>query len=264
MKKILIIIGTVIVLSAGIPLIGSIFILQGIQKDSAGNFPKDPALWKQYVFEKGEPWNQANREMIYYGYKLPTDGDIQKLKQSVDLTRHYPAIMKADFAPGPIPNTNELLYFSDELVDLGVNTYWVIGEYRIKDNKIYQFAPLFNQVGFPGVLSQEDAKKMLAWRILLAKKAGFATILIPDLPSMSNVGRENFDIVKLKPEFEKLALDLAKLAEEYKSEYLSPVNEYEHMLFSNSYTIDEVAKLEKEFYDEIIPQIRQVYHGQFC
>lgn len=262
MSKKLLIAGIIIVVLVVLPIFGSIFISQGIQKDSVGNFPKDPSQWKQYVFEKGEPWAQANHEMIYYGYKLPTDREIQKLKNSVDLTRHYPETIKADFAPGVVPNTNELLYFSDELADLGVNTYWVIGEYRIENNKISQFMPLFNSVGFPGVLSQEDAKKVLAWRILLAKKAGFATILIPDLPSASNVGRENFDIVKLKPEFEKLALDLAKLAEQYQVEYLSPVNEYEHMLFSNSYTIDEVAQLEKEFYDEIIPQIRQIYHGK--
>lgn len=203
-----------------------------------------------------------NHEQTYFGYMAPTDGELKKLKSSVDLTRRYPKTLKAVFAPGPVPNTNEILYFSDELAELGINTYWVIGEYQIKNNKISQFLPTISRAGLPGELSQEDAKKVLAWRIMLAKKAGFATILIPDLPSVSNIGRDKFDIAKLKPEFEDLALDLAKLAEEYQVEYFSPVNEYEHMLFSNGYSIDEVAKLENEFYSEIIPKIRAIYQGK--
>lgn len=259
---VLVLVGIGAAIVFGIPVIISVFVAPNIKRDFYGSFPTGLAELKSYVFEKSEPWDQNKQGMKYFGYKAPTAAELKDLKASMDLTRRYPNTLKGVFSPGPIPNTIELLYFSDELADLGVNTYWVIGEYRLNNNKALQFMPGFNQIGFPQVLSQSDAEKMLAWRLLLAKKAGFASILIPDFPDAFNVGRANFDIAKLKPEFERVALDLAKLAEEYQAEYFAPVNEYDHMLYSNGYSMDEIAKLEREFYDELTPKIRKIYRGR--
>jgi len=112
------------------------------------------------------------------------------------------------------------------------------------------------------MLSQEDANKVLVWRILLAKKLGFTTILVPDYPSLFNVGRQNFDLAKVDPEFERIALEQAKIAEENGVEYFAPVNEYNHLLISNGYTIDEVVAHEKLFYGDLLPKIRAIYHGK--
>lgn len=171
MKKILLTVGIILVVIAiVIPLVVSVVIVPGIKRASYSGFPSDPAQRKEYVFKNSEPWDQSKQLMKYFGYLVPSDSELEKLKSITNLTRHYPETLKAVFSPGPLPNTVELLYFGNELADLGVNTYWVIGEYRIKDNYASQFMSGFNQAGFPGILSQDDAKKVLAWRILLAKK----------------------------------------------------------------------------------------------
>ncbi|MCL4416720.1 MAG: hypothetical protein M1365_08510, partial [Actinobacteria bacterium] len=221
MKKLLIILGIIVaIIVIGIPLFVSFFMLPAIRKDFYGGFPKDPAARKDYVFANSEPWDQNKQKMKYFGYKVPSDFELEQLKNSINLTRQYPTTIKAVFDPGVMANTINLIYYPDELASLGVNTYWVIGEYRLNNNKISQFMAGFNQSGFPTVLSEEDATRMLKWRILLAKKSGFATILIPDYPSANDIGRANFDVAKLKPEFERVALDLAKIGEEYQVEYL--------------------------------------------
>jgi len=262
MKKILYIflIITLIVIIA-IPLFVSTNILPNIKRETGGNFPKTLPEIKDYIDKNSEPWIQ-NQGMKYLGFEAPTESDLQDLKKGTDLTRHYPTTIKAIFDPGIISNTVDLLYYNDELADLGINTYWVIGEYRMQDYKVTQFSPSFSHLGFPLMLSQEDANKVLAWRILLAKKLGFATILIPDYPSLFNVGRQNFDLSKVEPEFERVALELAKIAEDYGVEYFAPVNEYNHLLVSNGYSIDELVQREKEFYGNLLPKVRSIYHGK--
>lgn len=159
-----------------IPILVSKFMLPEVKKEFAAAFPSgNLAAIKDYVDKNSEPWVQ-NQKMKYLGYDAPTEGDLQALKKSTDLTRHYPTAIKAVFDPGAISNSVDLLYYSDELADLGVNTFWVIGEYRMKNYHAYQFSPAFSQLGFPQLLSDADANKVLARRILLAKKLGFATI----------------------------------------------------------------------------------------
>lgn len=264
MKKLLIVTGIIIAtIALAVPIFVSSFILPNIiNKEFSTDFPADPAEIKNYVFENSEPWLQNSQKMKYFGYRVPSDTELENFKENADLTRRYPETLKALFNPGPVTNTTDLLYFADEIADLGVNTYWVIGEYRLENNSAIQFMPGFSKLGTPSVLSQENAKKMLGYRILLAKQHGFAVILIPDYPSAFNIGRANYDIEEIEPALEKVALELAEIAEEYQIEYFSPVNEYDHLLFSNGYSVDEIAKLEKAFYDELVPKIREIYHGK--
>ncbi|MCL5970712.1 MAG: hypothetical protein M1450_04400 [Patescibacteria group bacterium] len=262
MKKILLIVGIVLVIiTIGIPIFVSIFILPNIKRETSGNFPQTLEAQKEYVDKNSEPWIQS-KGMKYLGFEEVTDLDLRALKSGTDLTRRYPTSIKAVFDPGAISNTVDLLYYSDELGDLGVNTFWVIGEYRMKNYKAYQFSPSFSHLGFPQLLSDQDANKVIAWRLLLAKKLGFATILIPDYPSLFNIGRENFDLTKVEPEFKRVALELAKIAEECRVEYLAPVNEYNHLLISNGYSMDEIVENEKRFYGDLLPKIRAIFHGK--
>lgn len=262
-KKILFIVGIIIVIIVvGIPLFVSINILPHIKQETAGGFPEGnlPAI-KDFVAKNSEPWEMSKGEK-YMGFEMPTSDELLALKKGTDLTRHYPTTLKAIFDPGAVSNTVNLLYYSDELADLGVNTYWVIGEYRMSNYKIAQFSPSFSQMGFPLMPSEEEADRVLAWRLLLAKRLGFASIVIPDYPSLFNVGRNNFDLSKVEPEFKRVALDEAKIAEDYGAEYFAPVNEYNHLLISNGYSMDEVVEHERAFYGDLLPQIRQIYHGK--
>lgn len=259
----------IVLIIIGIPIFVSTIILPNIKKETAGNFPATLEARKEYVDKNSEPWIQKEG-MKYLGFEAPTDQDIANLKKGTDFTRHYPTSIKAVFDPGNISNTVNLLYYADELADLGVNTYWVIGEYRMKDYqqavssayRASQFAPSFSKLGFPQILNDADANKVLAWRILLAKNLGFATILIPDYPSVFNIGRENFDLQKVEPEFRRVALELAKIAEETGAEYFVPVNEYNHLLISNGYSMDEIVENEKRFYGKLLPEVRKIFHGK--
>lgn len=250
-----------VIILVGVPIFVSQAILPRIKQETAANFPKTFTEQKDYVDKNSEPWVQS-KGMKYLGFEAPTGLDLKILKSGTDLTRHYPTTIKAVFDPGAISNSIDLLYYSDELADLGVNTFWVIGEYRMKNYKAYQFSPNFNHLGFPQLLSDNNANKVLAWRMLLAKKLGFATILIPDYPSLFNVGRQNFELSKVEPELKRVALELAKIAEDYGVEYFAPVNEYNHLLISNGYTMDEIVQHEQSFYGDLLPKIRRIYHGK--
>ncbi|MBI2600029.1 hypothetical protein HYW43_03890, partial [Candidatus Daviesbacteria bacterium] len=115
----------------GIPLFVSTIILPNIKRETAGEFPKTFEERKEFIDKNSEPWVQNQQGMKYMGFEVPTSSELQDFRKSTDLTRRYPTSLKAIFDPGHISNTVDLLYYSDELADLGVNTFWVIGEYRI-------------------------------------------------------------------------------------------------------------------------------------
>lgn len=245
-----------------IPVFVSTQILPNIRRETAGGFPEgNLAAIRDFVDKNSEPWEMSKGEK-YMGFTAPAESELQALRKGTDLTRRYPTSLKAIFDPGAVSNTVNLLYYSDELADLGVNTYWVIGEYRMNDYKVTQFSPSFNNMGFPQLLNDKEADRVLAWRILLAKRLGFATIVIPDYPSVFNIGRQNFDLAKVEPEFKRVALDLARVAEDNGAEYFAPLNEYNHLLISNGYSMDEIVAHEKDFYGDLLPKVKAIYHGK--
>ncbi|MFW6149255.1 MAG: hypothetical protein ACOC6D_05305 [Atribacterota bacterium] len=212
---------------------------------------------KDWVAEKLYE-SMYTREIIDIGYKELSQKDIEAKKQNIDLTKEYPLEINALFEIGT--NTATLLYFSDELKDLGVNTYFVHAEIQIKDGKLKIFQPAYSQ---KGLLSQEEAKRVIIDRILMAKQNGFSVGFVTDLPDVSfGIGRENYDIKTLNPQYEKLVLEWAKIAEEYGVEYFVPINEYEVLLSVNGYSLEEVYQYTNDFYEDIIPKIREVYNGK--
>jgi len=225
------------------------------------NFPENLSNQKEYIYDylknKG-----SSKELVYLGYNKPEAEELKNKKEKTDLTQKYPEYIKGIFDPGHEANTLNLKYFSDELIDLGVNTYFVIGEYQINNNQAELFTPNIPKKGKPSKLSDEEGKMVLADRILMAKEKDFSVILVPDYPDAFSVGRENYDISKINPELKRVALEMAELAQEYKVEYLAPVNEYEHLLYSNGYSLDEIKEYFNNFYNNLIPEIREIYDGR--
>ena len=228
---------------------------------NGNDFPTSLAEQKEYVYDYLSK-RGSNTEMSYLGYDKPTSSEIQIKKSNTDLSSNYPSYIKGIFGPGAETNTVDLLYFSDELLDIGVNTYFIIGEYQINNNKAELFHPYIAANGDCSVLTEEEAKLVLAERILMAKELGFSTILVPDYPSAFDKGRESYDITLIEPELKRVALELAEIAQEYKADYLAPVNEYEHLLYSNGYSMEEISPLFSAFYDDLIPRIREIYDGK--
>ncbi len=197
------------------------------------------------------------KEIIDIGYKEPSQKDIEKKKAQTDLTRNYPSKINGLFELGT--NTATLLHFSDELKDLGVNTYFVGAEVKIKDGKLEIFQPAYSK---KDLLSQEEAKRVIIDRILMAKQEGFSVVFILDLPDAFEIGRENYNIESLNPQYQEMVLEWAEISEEYGVEYLIPVNEYEVLLNTNGYSLNEVYQYTNNFYDNLIPKIREVYNGK--
>jgi len=198
-----------------------------------------------------------DKRFINIGYEEPTKDKLDDLKQKVDLTRKYPPKIHALFEIGK--NTVPLIHFSQELKNLGVNTYVVQAEANLKDGKIQLFQPGYTRAR---ILSQEEAKRVIIHRMLLAKQEGFAVSFVPDYPELFDIGKDEYNIDELEPQFIELALDWAKIAEEYGLEYFSPINEYEKLLKSNGYGLDFIYQRTNNFYSKLIPEIRKVFSGK--
>lgn len=197
------------------------------------------------------------KKIIDIGYEEPSQEDIERIKQEIDLTRKYPQKIHSLFEIGR--NTVPLFHFSDELKDLGVNTYVVQAEVDMKDGKLGLFQPGYTTTD---LLSQEEAKRVIIHRMLMAKREGFAVSFVPDLPELFDLGKENYPIDELEPQFIDLALEWAKIAEEYQLEYFAPINEYEKLLESNGYDLEFIHQRTNAFYEKLIPQLREVYSGK--
>ena len=63
-------------------------------------------------------------------------------------------------------------------------------------------------------------------------------------------------------DIERTALKLAKIAEEYKSEYFVPVNEFEYMMYQNGYSAEEACGATNSLYQKIIPKVREIFKGK--
>ncbi|MDZ7798223.1 MAG: hypothetical protein U5L76_01245 [Patescibacteria group bacterium] len=240
-----------------IVILGFIFFLFGKKLDPRGvpqNLNQEEK--KDWLAEKLYE-SMYTRKPIDIGYEEPSQEDIQSKKQKTDLTKKYPSKINALFELGT--NTATLFYFSDELKDLGVNTYFVQAETRIENGELKIFQPCYSK---KCILSQEEAERVVIDRMLMAKQEGFSVGFVPDLPDAFEVGRENYNIDELNPRFKEMILKWAEIAEEYGVEYFVPINEYETLLYTNGYTIEKVYQYTNNFYDDLIPKIRKIYNGK--
>lgn len=250
-KTILIILGAIILLVAA----GFFFFddMPGITQPPEGLSETE---YKEWLAEETYQ-SLYDKSILNIGYQEPSQKDLDALKKQVDLTRKYPEKIHALFEIGR--NTIPLLHFSDELKDLGVNTYVVQAEINYKKGQLKLFQPGYTS---PFILSQEQAKRVIIHRMLLAKQQGFAVSFVPDYPELFDLGKDKYNLNQLEPQYINIALEWAKIAEEYGLEYFSPINEYEKLLESNGYDLNLIYQRTNAFYAQLMPQLRKVYSGK--
>lgn len=251
-NKIIIIIVAVVAIVSGL---GFFLFYENFEKP-----PTDPAERKDWVAEK-IIGSMYDHELINLGYKVPSQKELDQLKQETSLERVYPPFMNNVMEYGTDAYTANLLYFGDELQDLGVNTYLIMPQYHIKSGKLEFF---FSSLGpSPMSLSPAEARRAIAHSIIMAKQLGFTVILMPDYPDLE---RSGFSQLKkpdrFEEELEAIALDLAQIAEEYGVEYLVPANAMEMLMLENGYELDEIYQRTNSYNASVVPKIKKIYSGK--
>jgi len=229
----------------------AIAILKSAVDNTTVQPPTDPEDFKEWVIQSIRASEFSSLEDM--GYNVPSWQELDRLRCEESLDRRYPDEIKGLFDPGPISNTFDLICFNNELKELGINTYFVIAEYELGNDGIQQFLLK---------LPEDVAKRALIHRIIMAKKEGYSVIVVPDYPSLFSIGKQNYDIDVLEPQLEEVALEWAKVAEEYQVEYFAPINEYEHLMFSNGYDLNDICSRTNAFYERITPKLREIYKGK--
>lgn len=179
---------------------------------------------------------------------------LAELPDLTELTRNYPGFMKC--AAISSPELPELVQHIDELKALGHNTI-CIGQ------GVDRFNPRINA-------SESAAMEPRTLAAIVAfKKAGLAISL--DIDTGNPASEKEY--TKLTPEqfvqvVEEEVLKWAKLAEEYQVEYFSPGSEMPSK-FHNLYPLypeseRKQKKIEKanEWYNDILPKVREVFQGK--
>lgn len=224
--------------------------------ESAGPPPAETEARKAWLAEKIKPMDKTT---IVLDEELPTWKELDEMNDALP-PRSYPKFIKAIQTYGTTPNLVEVLYFGDELADLGVNTQFVHANYWFKNGEFELWYLGYNE---PNLLSQDESKRALVHNILLARQHGLAVVLFPDYQSLEDGGMTELGISQdLEGRLETIALDLAQLAEKYNVEYLVPVNQIEMILDSNGYDTVEAQGRTNAFYASVVPQIKQVYSGK--
>ena len=222
--------------------------------------PEDPALRKDWVAEKvlTSIYDHDNFNM---GYKIPSQRELNKLKKQISLERVYPKFMNSIMEYGTDTYTANLLYFEDELKDLGINTFVVLPLYHVENGRLEFFFP--NPSGGPMLLSDDKAKRSIAHSILMAKQQGYTVILMPDYPDFENGGFADLtNPDDFEAEIERITLELAPIAEEYGAEYLAASNAIEMLMVGNGYELDEVYDRTNAYNKSIVPKIKELYSGK--
>lgn len=200
-----------------------------------------------------------DKKMYVLDEKLPTWKELDNLNKSLG-DRKYPDYIKALQTYNTMANLVEVMYFGDVLDDLGVNTEFVHANHKYRRG---DFEYWYQDYGKAVDLNQDASKRALVHNILLARKLGLAVVLFPDYFELEDGGMNKLGISDdLEDKLEKIALDLAEIAEKYKVEYLVPVNQIEMILDSNGYDTAEAQKRTNDFYSRVVPKIKQIYSGK--
>ncbi len=226
-------------------------------EDTVGPPPSDPETRKQWLAEKIKPMDKT---LLVIDEKLPSWKELKQMNKSLGAKRNYPKFIKATQTYGTLPNLVEVLYFSDTLKYLGVNTQFVHANYWFKKG---EFEFWYQDFKNARLLNQDESKRALVYNIMLAKKQGLAVILFPDYFELENGGMARLNISNdLEKRLEIIALEIAQIAEEYNVEYLVPVNQIEMLFESNGYDIKEAQQRTNAFYASVVPKIRKIYTGK--
>lgn len=257
-KTLFIFIGLFIALVAILAFIFSGSKIRNPLGSRVGPPPQEPEARKAWLSENID--NSDHETFVELDYEVPSWKELDKLNASLP-GRTYPRYIKALQTYGTLPNLAEVLYFGDVIKDLGVNTEFVHANHWIKNGKLQLWYLGYDE---PKDMSQDEAKRALVHNILLARQQGLTVILFPDYVQYEDGGMRKLGVTpdELSTTLEKVALDLAPIAEKYKVEYFVPVNQIEAIMDSNDYPADETRAVMNAFYSRVVPKIRKLYSGR--
>jgi len=253
-------IGIAVLIIAVLLIIGNFFF--GKQPPRYEKPPKDSVARKAWLSENID--YAGGNDFVYIDYDVPSWKKIEKMKKSMAMEPKYPAFMSAIQEYGSTTNTVDILYFADDLKDMGVNTYFIAPSYMQQYSKTKgEFELFYSGYKDLNLLSQDEARRALAHTILMAKEQGMAVILFPDYVELEDGGMARLGIADdLEDHLEKIALDLAQVAEDYQVEYFIPSNQIEMLLVTNGYSVEETVRRTNAFYARVVPKIREIYKGK--
>lgn len=231
------------------------------QPGKFGNYekpPNDPETRIAWLSENVD--NNDHETFISLDYEVPSWEELDKMNKSLS-NKIYPDYIKATQTYGTLPNLVEVLYFGDVLKDLGANTHFVHANYWLRDGKLELWYLGYDE---PRNMSQDESKRAIVHNILLAKQQGLSVVLFPDYVQIEDGGMTEHNISpdELSSMLEKVALELAPLAEKYNVEYFVPVSQIENLLTSNDYPAEETRNRMNAFYSEVVPKVRELYSGK--
>ncbi|MBC8274075.1 MAG: hypothetical protein H8E40_03810 [Chloroflexi bacterium] len=151
-------------------------------------------------------------------YAAPSAEELER--ERAGLARNYPKTVKGVWEPA-IHHGHQLIRDElPELKELGVNTIHVLLSHEFVDDEL--------ELRSVPPLSGEKAEREYIDRIVKAKKAGFAVSLVP------TYFRHVPETIPNLEAFDEFVLEQsrkwAQIAEAYKVEYFSPIDEYEKLM----------------------------------
>jgi hypothetical protein len=220
--------------------------------------PTDSVERKAWLSQKIK---SQSKDVVNLDHKTPSWKELNETAASLPQENTYPKFIKALQTYGTEANIAEVLYFGDEIKDLGVNTHFIHFPYHMSGGKLKHF---FVKTSGPFPASMDEAKRITVDTILMAKSLGLSVIFFPDYHDLEDGGMEKFNISadELEDMLEKVTLELAPLAEEYNVDYFVPVNQIEAILSSNNYSKEKTVKRTNAFYARIIPKLKELYTGK--
>jgi len=183
-------------------------------------------------------------------YAAPSAEELER--ERAGLARNYPKTVKGVWDPGLRHGRQLIRDELPELKELGVNTIHVLLSHDFVDDELeLRSAPL---------VSGEKAEREYIDRIVKAKKAGFAVSLVPTyfrhvpetIPDL-----EAFDEFVLEQ-----ARKWAQIAEAYKVEYFSPIDEYEKLMAAQGLSRDALVERVNSWNQKVLAEIRPVFKGK--
>ena len=187
---------------------------------------------------------------IWAFISAPRVTDVEAERAGRTLTRTYPAVIKGNWEPSTFHLDQILAFEVDSLQAMGVNTVSVVAHYDYRD----------------GVAVLRDSVDQIRGRILRAKEAGFAVMLVPDFVGGDNT-KATVPLEQFLDDSTRIARQWALVAEELKVEYFAPQNEFDWYVrwsfFEDDPTrLPQAVKVANDWHRDVLAEITPLYHGK--
>lgn len=195
-------------------------------------------------------------------WNIPSISDLYD--RSSEFERSYPKIIAGNVEPAGIWMNRLVSDKADELKALGINTVTIMPYYKYS-----QGSP---ELKNPGVVAlgddEESIRALYIWQIVQAKKQGLAVFLTPNF-----IGRSGqiFDVPleKFLEDANRIAMEWAKIAEDFNVEYFSPQGEIDLVISLNYFGDDwqkrhEAIKVSNKWLGSILPGLRKIFSGKLA